>query len=73
KIEGEKAALEKERRMQEAEIKLKRKFGKNAILKGMNLKEGATTIERNRQVGGHRAGGAEDSRLFTQSADDEEK
>ena len=66
KIAGEKAALERERRMQQAEIRLKKKFGKNAILKGMNLKEGATTISRNQQVGGHRAGRAEDSRLFTQ-------
>ena len=52
----EKAALEKERRVQETAIKLKKKFGKNAILKGMNLQEGATTIERNKQVGGHKAG-----------------
>ena len=52
----EKAALDKERRVQETAIKLKKKFGKNAILKGMNLQEGATTIERNKQVGGHKAG-----------------
>ena len=51
-----KAALEKERKIQEASIALKKKFGKNAILKGINLQEGATTIERNRQVGGHKAG-----------------
>ena len=54
--EEEKAALEKERRIQEAEIALKKKFGKNAIIKGMNLQKGSTAIERNRQVGGHRAG-----------------
>ena len=52
----EKAALDKERRVQETAIKIKKKFGKNAILKGMNLQEGATTIERNKQVGGHKAG-----------------
>lgn len=52
----EKAAREKERKVQETAIELKKKFGKNAILKGMNLKEGATTIERNKQVGGHKAG-----------------
>lgn len=36
-------------------IQIKNKFGKNAILKGMNLQEGGTTIERNSQIGGHRA------------------
>lgn len=45
----------KERKMQEAMLNIKRKFGKNAILKGMNLEEGATTRERNNQIGGHRA------------------
>ena len=34
---------------------LKKKYGKNAILKGMNLQEGATTLKRNRQIGGHKA------------------
>lgn len=48
--------LEKDRKMQEAVISLKKKFGKNAVLKGMNLQEAGTTIERNRQIGGHRAG-----------------
>ena len=48
-------ALAKEKSMQKAMIKIKKKFGKNAILKGMNLQEGATTIERNGQVGGHKA------------------
>ena len=46
---------EKEKRMQEAVLSIKKKFGKNAILKGMNLEEGATARERNGQVGGHRA------------------
>ncbi len=47
--------LQKERKMQQAMIKIKNRFGKNAILKGMNLQEGATTIERNSQIGGHKA------------------
>ena len=46
---------EKERRMQAAIIGIRDKYGKNAILRGMNLMEGATTVERNRQVGGHKA------------------
>ena len=49
------AADEKERKMQEAEIYLKHKFGKNAVLKGMNLSEGGTAIMRNNQIGGHKA------------------
>lgn len=49
------AELAKERKIQEAMLSIKKKFGKNAILKGMNLEEGATTIERNNQIGGHRA------------------
>ncbi len=49
------AALEKERRKQQAVIDIKKKYGKNAILKGMNLEEGATAKDRNRQIGGHRA------------------
>lgn len=48
--------LERERKMQKAMIDIKKKFGKNAILKGMNLSEGATTMERNSQIGGHRSG-----------------
>ena len=47
--------LEKERQMQEAMLAIKKKFGKNAILTGTNLEEGATTRERNRQSGGHKA------------------
>ena len=50
----EHAALEKERRMQEAQLAIKRRFGKNAILKGLNFAEGATAKERNSQIGGHR-------------------
>lgn len=48
--------LERENRMQKAVIGIKRRFGKNAILKGMNLEEGAMTRERNHQIGGHRSG-----------------
>lgn len=48
--------LEREHKMQQAVIGIKRKYGKNAILKGMNLEEGAMTMERNLQIGGHRSG-----------------
>ena len=48
-------ALEREKRRQKAVIAIKQKYGKNAILKGMNFQVGATTRERNGQVGGHRA------------------
>jgi DNA polymerase V len=48
--------VEREHRLQRAVLDIKDKFGKNAVLKGMNLQEGATTIERNRQIGGHRSG-----------------
>lgn len=51
----ENAALERERHIQEAIITLREKYGKNAVLKGMNLEEGATTISRNKQIGGHKA------------------
>ena len=50
------AEQEKERRMQHAMLDIKRKFGKNAIVRGMNLQKGATTLERNRQIGGHKSG-----------------
>ena len=52
---AENADLEREKRMQKAMIDIKKKFGKNAILKGMNLEEGATAKDRNEQIGGHRA------------------
>ena len=55
KKQEEEAALAKERKMQEAMISLKKKFGKNAILKGMNLEEGATARDRNNRIGGHKA------------------
>lgn len=50
------AAEDKERRIQRATLLLQSKYGKNAILKGMDLVEGGTTIERNQQIGGHRSG-----------------
>ncbi|MFQ8992261.1 MAG: DNA methylase, partial [Ruminococcus bicirculans (ex Wegman et al. 2014)] len=53
--EEESKRLEREENMQKAMLKIKKKYGKNAILKGMNFEEGATTIERNGQVGGHKA------------------
>lgn len=51
----EAAALDRERRMQRAVLDIKKRFGKNAILKGMNLEEGATAKDRNDTIGGHRA------------------
>ena len=53
--EEEQAALDKERRMQEAVLSIKKRFGKNAILKGLNYEEGATAKDRNQQIGGHKA------------------
>lgn len=52
---AEEEELAKERRMQQAMLDIKKKYGKNAILKGMNLEEGATARERNNQIGGHKA------------------
>lgn len=51
----EKEKLDKERKMQTAILKIKKQFGKNAILKGLNFEEGATAKERNKQIGGHKA------------------
>lgn len=53
--EADKAAEEREKRMQKAILEIRNRFGKNAIVKGMNLEEGATAIERNSQIGGHKA------------------
>lgn len=55
KEQAKKSALQNEKNMQKAIIGIKKRFGKNAILKGMNLQEGATAMERNGQVGGHKA------------------
>ena len=49
------AKLKKERKMQEAVLNIKTKYGKNAILRGLNFEEGATAKERNQQIGGHKA------------------
>ena len=53
--EQEQTELQKEKRIQHAILDLQKKFGKNAVLKGMNLEEGAMTRERNKQIGGHKA------------------
>lgn len=52
---AEKIRLEREHNLQKAMLSIKGRYGKNAILKGMNFREGATAMERNGQVGGHRA------------------
>ena len=52
----ESAELEREKKVQRTMLDIKRRFGKNAILKGMNLEEGATAKERNNMIGGHRSG-----------------
>ena len=60
--------------MQKAMLDIKKKFGKNAILKGMNLEEGATTKERNRQIGGHKSGdGTLGNTLYVNTAEGERK
>lgn len=55
KREKEEKELQKERKIQEAMIDIKQRYGKNAIIKGTNLQDGATSIERNQQIGGHKA------------------
>ena len=52
---AEKERLARERKLQEAELNIRKRFGKNAILKGMNFQEGATARSRNEQIGGHKA------------------
>ena len=54
KEEKEKEALKKERKLQETILDIKKKFGKNALLKGLDFADGATARERNEQIGGHR-------------------
>ncbi len=51
----EEEELEREKRLQKTVLDIKKKYGKNAIVKGMNLEEGATAISRNQQIGGHKA------------------
>ena len=53
--ERQEAELKRERRRQRAVLAIKKKYGKNAIVKGMNLEEGATAMDRNGQIGGHKA------------------
>lgn len=55
RMEKENSALEREKKMQKAVLDIKKKFGKNAVLKGMNLEDGATSALRNQQIGGHKA------------------
>ena len=55
KIKAEEDALKKERSLQNAMLRIQKRYGKNAILKGINLQDCATTVERNNQVGGHKA------------------
>ena len=55
KKEAEAAELTRERKLQEAMLGIKSKYGKNAILKGTNLLDGATAAERNSRIGGHKA------------------
>lgn len=54
-LEEKKTALAKEHSLQKAVIGIKKKYGKNSILKGMNFEEGATAKERNNQIGGHKS------------------
>ncbi len=53
--QAEAEALASEKKLQHAMLEIKKKYGKNAILKGLNLEEGATTMSRNKQIGGHKA------------------
>jgi DNA polymerase V len=55
KEQAQQAALEREKKMQHAMLQIKKKYGKNAILKGTNLLDGATAKDRNNQIGGHKA------------------
>jgi DNA polymerase V len=48
--------LEKDKKLQKAALEIKERFGKNALVRGMDLQEAGTTIERNRQIGGHKSG-----------------
>ena len=54
-FEDKKANQEEESKIQNVMLEIKKKYGKNAIFKGMNLEEGATTLDRNNQIGGHKA------------------
>ena len=52
---AEAAQLTREKKLQETVLGIKRKYGKNAILKGINLTDGATAADRNNRIGGHKA------------------
>ena len=54
-VEGPEDDTEREHRRQQTVLTIKKRFGKNAIVRGMNLEEGATAMARNRQIGGHNA------------------
>ena len=51
----QKEELEKDKRLQQATLEIKKKYGKNSVLKAMDLEEGATAITRNGTIGGHKA------------------
>jgi DNA polymerase V len=55
KAEETKKMLEKEKKLQQALLSIKDRYGRNSVLRGMNYEEGATGKERNEQIGGHRA------------------
>ena len=54
-LDEETNTLKKEHNLQKVMLDIKKQYGKNAVLKGVNLEEGATTIDRNKQIGGHKA------------------
>lgn len=54
-IDEKEQILKRDRKIQKAILDIQKKYGKNAILKGMSLEDGATAIERNGQIGGHKA------------------
>lgn len=58
------AELERERKLQRAVLAVKKKYGKNALVRGMDLQEAATALERNRQIGGHSSGEQQDGKCF---------
>ena len=71
--EEKEAFLSKEKKLQEAILSIKKKYGKNALLRGMNLSEGATAIERNGQIGGHKAGPEEQQEKNSAGAESSEE
>ena len=69
---GDPMITERDHKIQKAVLDLKRRFGKNAVLKGMNLQEKATTRERNLQIGGHKAGPGNQAPKFLDSLEEED-